>query len=105
MDKIAKELLKIAKLLKAKVWTFHQNAEEDEKLKIFKRALGDGEAVKFFYMKKDGSVKEREVIPIDIFKMKGNWAVKVYEETDPRKIEKMFYLGNMYAKKPSKDDL
>lgn len=84
---ITAEILRIARSLISRKVNERDNLERE-----FKDAIKDGDTVEFEYTKKDGSKKKREIVPVQVFKMKGRWAVKGYETKDSRKIQKLFYL-------------
>lgn len=72
--------------------------DENDTLEIVKKAIRDGDTLKFKYTKKDGTTKMREVIPTSISKVRGRVVIKGIEVGDRRGIEKMFYfdmIGNL----------
>jgi len=104
MNKIESELLRIAKVLSAGV---RKVDEKDNLEREFKEAIKDGDTVQFEYTKKDGSKSKRELVPLQVFPMKGEMAVKGYEANDARKVEKVFYLNMIgdVKKEETKEEL
>lgn len=87
---ISKSLIRLARLVVAKTVKVNERSNLERE---FANAIRNGDTVEFEYTKKDGSKKKREIVPVQVFKMRGKPVVKGYEVRDPRQVEKVFYLN------------